>query len=797
MRIRTTTFTVVLIVLSFVAFAFAADSGKRLITEKDLWLFHWIADPRVSPEGSQVVYAEVTVDKKRTGYETSLWIVPTQGDAAPRRLTTGTHDSQPRWSPDGSMLVFARSVEKDGKPQPPQLYLLSMSGGEPTQLTDLPKGAGGPQWSPDGKRIAFSSDTAPEDIAKKRKEKSNGEKKTAPSAPTTAPGQESEVQPPAKAESKSDQGEPTPESASVQPTGKQMETANEADEEEHESDVHYVTRAVYRANGQGYLDFDHPSHIWVIDLSTNNEKAEPKQLTSGKYDENEFFWSKDGNEIIYTTVRVDEPYYDLPHTDIYSVPAAGGEPRLINAVKIGVNGMSPSPDGKRIAFFSSENQPVRSYDQPDLYVLELTSGAQPKNLTADFDYDAGDGVGGDNAPPRANAGSLSVWSADGKRILDTAAITGRANLMWYSVDGGKPSPLTKGDRAVQAFTATPDGKTLVARISTPTMIGDLFIIDPVSGTQRRLTGINAKLWGQLDLTEPEEIWYPSFDGKKIQAWVQKPPQFDPGKKYPLIINIHGGPHSAYGWVFDHEFQWMAARGYVVLYVNPRGSTSYGQDFGNIIQYKYPGDDYKDLMAGVDELIKRGYIDENKLGVTGGSGGGVLTDWTVTQTDRFKAAVSQRDISDWAGWWYSDDFWLFHPRWFRKAPFQDPKEYADRSAITFVDKVHTPIAFILGDADIRTPPEAGGEQMFRALKFMKRPTAMVRFPNETHELSRSGQPWHRIERLEAIVGWFDKYLLGQDVKAYRDVTGAFEVPAPAAKAKTVKKSSAKPPAKPAQ
>ena len=190
---------------------------------------------------------------------------------------------------------------------------------------------------------------------------------------------------------------------------------------------------------------------------------------------------------------------------------------------------------------------------------------------------------------------------------------------------------------------------------------------------------------EMHLTEPEEIWYPSFDGKKIQTWIQKPPDFDPAKKYPLILNIHGGPHAAYGYTFDHEFQWMAAKGYVVLYPNPRGSTTYGQDFGNIIQYHYPGDDYKDLMAGVDELIKRGYIDPKKLGVTGGSGGGLLTNWVVTQTDRFAAAVvAARSIADWCDFWYTADFTLFQPTWFRKRAVGGPKDFAARSPITYID-----------------------------------------------------------------------------------------------------------------
>jgi dipeptidyl aminopeptidase/acylaminoacyl peptidase len=286
-----------------------------------------------------------------------------------------------------------------------------------------------------------------------------------------------------------------------------------------------------------------------------------------------------------------------------------------------------------------------------------------------------------------------------------------------------------------------------------------------NGSLQRLTDINQKLFSQIKLTAPEEITYASFDGKKIQAWVQKPPDFDPKKKYPLILDIHGGPHAAYGYIFEHEFQWMAAKGYVVLYPNPRGSTTYGQEFGNIIQYHYPGDDFKDLMAGVDELIKRGYIDEKRMGVTGGSGGGLLTNWVVGHTTRFAAAAAQRDIASWAAWWYSDDFTLFQPNWFHKPPFEDSQDYDERSPITYINEVKTPLMLILGDADWRTPEGAGGEEMFRALKYRKIPTVMVRFPGESHELSRSGQPWHRVERLEHIVNWFEIYLQGKKIAGY--------------------------------
>jgi dipeptidyl aminopeptidase/acylaminoacyl peptidase len=427
-------------------------------------------------------------------------------------------------------------------------------------------------------------------------------------------------------------------------------------------------------------------------------------------------------------------------------------------IPMGIRDLTLSPDGRQFAFHGSVSQPVRSYSEPDLWVMDVAPSAQPRNLTAAYDFDMGSSVFGDNAPPRGGRSMSLYWSHDGRSLYDTVEKQGRTPVVRVDARTGAVTELSRGDQAVLDFSVNSENDTIVGLVSTPVMIGDLFAISP-DGSQSRLTDANRNLWSQLNLTAPEEINYSSFDGKPIQGWIQKPPDFDPNKKYPLILDIHGGPHAAYGWVFDHEFQWMAAKGYVVRYPNPRGSTGYGQEFGNIIQYHYPGDDYRDLMVGVDELVKRGYIDPKKLGVTGGSGGGVLTDWTITHTDRFAAAVSQRDISNWASWWYTADFTLFQPNWFKAPPFEDPDDYRNRSAITFVKNIHTPVLFVLGESDFRTPQDSGGEQLFRALKYMKRPTAMVVFPRETHELSRSGEPWHRIERLEYIVGWFDKWMMG--------------------------------------
>jgi dipeptidyl aminopeptidase/acylaminoacyl peptidase len=744
----------VLLCLSLALLAFAQ---KRSITEKDLFQFSWIGDPQISPDGSRVAFVKVTVNDKRDGYDTSLWSVSINGDAPPVRLTSSNRDSAPRWSPDGKWLAFLRAPEPSApgaggagaganRPSGPQLYMLPMTGGESWKITDLPRGAGTAVWSPDGKMIAFGSTTSPEDLAKQRKEKSKAAEKS----------------------EKDEKKDSTPESK------EESKASSASAESEHDSDVRVITRAVYRFNGAGYADPKHPQHIWVMTAPQSSEQTvQPKQLTSGQFQENNPIWSKDGSQIYFQTERILEPYYALPQTDIYSISPTGGEPSKLMTINMGAGGFGLSPDGKRLAFCASVNEPVHSYTQPDLWVVDMTPGAKPRNLTEKYDFDMCSGVGGDQGTPRAGGSDQVIWSPDGNNLAAITAREGKANLVRVDVSSGKITDITQGNHAVQRFRATKDGSKFVLLISTPTSIGDLFVLDQNSpGSQpAQITHINDKLFSQLNLTPPEEIWYSSFDGKRVQAWIQKPSDFDPGKKYPLILDIHGGPHTAYGYVFDHEFQWMAAKGYVVLYPNPRGSTSYGQEFGNIIQYHYPGDDFRDLMLGVDEVIKRGYIDPKKLGVTGGSGGGLLTNWVIGHTDRFSAAVAQRDIASWSAWWYSADFTLFQPSWFKAPPFQDPQDYIARSPITYIQNVKTPLMLVLGEADYRTPPEAGGEEMFRALKFLKRPTVMVRFPGESHELSRSGQPWHRIERLQHIVGWFDKYLMGIHKPEYDEVTGS--------------------------
>ncbi|HZS60097.1 MAG TPA: S9 family peptidase [Gemmatimonadaceae bacterium] len=683
------------LVLLLTAFA---PSGPRPITSADIYQFKWIADPRISPDGNEAAYTLVQVADKHDKYETSLWVVATDGKSAPRRLTSGPRDAAPRWSPDGKTIAFVRSVTDTGAAQ---IYLLSLTGGEPRKLTDLTKGAGSPVWSPDGRTIAFGSSQLASDTAPPDKDK---------------------------------------------------------------SDVHVITRAVYRDNDRGWLDPTRHGHIWTVDVDLGADApAKAHEVTSGNFDEDDVQWSRDGSQLLFTSDRVEESYYDNPDDDAFAVSKTGGAMAKTIDIDGPVRNVAVSPDGKTYAFAGWVNPAKRqSYTQSAVFVT--TDGKTVTKLTSG-EAEVGSGVGGDNHPPRGGGGNPLLWSPDGKSLYTAMTLHGRSNIMRIDVATKAVEPVTTGAHDIVAYSATPHVSRFALTISDGTHLSDLYSLDPTAKTLVQLTHVNDELFNQLTLSTPERITYKSFDGTPIEAWVVKPPDFSPSKKYPLILNIHGGPHSAYGETFFHEFQVMAARGYVVLAPNPRGSTTYGESFGNIIQYHYPGDDYKDLMVGVDTLLKRGYIDEKRLGVTGGSGGGLLTNWTITQTHRFAAAVSQRSIADWAAWWYTADFTLFTPSWFRKAPFEDPQEYAQRSPITYIANVTTPLMLVEGESDSRTPSGSGGYTMFRALKAMHKTAVMVVFPGETHELSRSGKPVHRVARLDHIINWFDKYLENKQVAQY--------------------------------
>ena len=673
--------------------------------EEDLLRFEWIADPRISPDGRWVAFTRVRVDAEADEYRTSLWLIPTEGGAQePRALTFGNWDSQPRWSPDGTMLAFVRKAEAE---KPGQLYLLPMAGGEPRRLTDLPKAVCEPAWSPDGERLAFLSGTNPAlDSADEKK-------------PKHEPGR-------------------------------------------------IVSRAEFRWNDEGFVDADHLDHVWIVGVEGG---AAPRALTRGAFKEQSPRWSRDGRWIFFLSDRRPEPWHGHEDVDLFAVspdlaaPTDGPELHAVADVRGPLHAWAEAADGRIAAIGGIRPEAPRSYDQNDLLLLD---GEWPRTracvLTAAYDFDVQPDISSDQHPPRGGGAMPLAFTSDGRAVLTVVGRHGAAMLARIEVAGGKVEELTDAAHEVIAGTVTPDGTKVALTLASLERPTELHVYDVATRALRRLWGPNREVFAETALGEVEEIWYPSFDGRKIQGWIVKPPDFDPTKRYPMILEIHGGPHVAYGVGFFHEFRVLAAAGYVVLYTNPRGSTTYGQEFGNCIQYRYPGDDHHDLMHGVDAVIARGYVDPERLGITGGSGGGLLTNWAITHTDRFKAAITQRCVSDWASMWYSCDFAMFTPTWFRKPPFEDPAEFAERSPVHLAARVTTPLLVIHSEEDWRTPI-GQGEAMYRALKQQRKPVAMVRFPGENHELSRSGAPSRRVQNQQHIRRLFDHWLQGKPAPEY--------------------------------
>ena len=669
--------------------------------EDDLLRLVWIADPRISPDGSRIAFTRVHVDPATDEYRTSLWLAET-GGGTPRPLTFGNSDSQPRWSPDGRTIAFVRAREPK---KPGQIHLLRLDGGEAVAITALEKGGAAPAWSPDGRRIAFLSGTNPALDTPPRDK------------PKNEPGR-------------------------------------------------VVTRPEFRWNDEGFTDFDHLPHVWVVEA---RDGATPRQLTHGRFKEDGVAWSDDGRALWFVSDRREEPWYEHEESRVWAVdpdlaePTDGPALRPVAAIRGPITTIAPGAGGRLLAVGAFAPETPRSYDQRDLLWFEPGERA-PRVLTRDHDVEVGDGISSDQHPPRGGGAMPLGFARAGAAALAVIGWQGAARLARFDAQSGVHEPLTPADREVVAGSLTPDGRRAALTLGGFQRPGVLAVLDVESGALRELWDPNAALFAERRLGEIEEIWYPAADGRRIQGWIVKPPDFDPAKKYPLILEIHGGPHAAYGVTFFHEFRVLAAAGYVVLHVNPRGSTTYGQEFANVIQYHYPGDDVGDLLAGVDEVVRRGYVDTERMGVTGGSGGGLLTNWIVTRTDRFACAITQRCVADWASMWWSSDFAMFTPTWFRRAPHEDFEEFRSRSPVYFAERIKTPLMIIHSEEDWRTPI-GQGEAMFRALRRQRKPVVMVRFPGESHELSRSGMPSRRVQNQQHIRRWFDHWLMGKPAPEY--------------------------------
>ncbi len=494
-----------------------------------------------------------------------------------------------------------------------------------------------------------------------------------------------------------------------------------------------IDKLNYRFDKRGYLKHEY-SHVFVVPSLGGT----PRQLTDGDYHHRTPAWSRDGARIYFSGIRKPDAEWIVQDTEVYSV-ALDGEVAALTA-RVGPDeGPVVSPDGSLIAYLGFDENNA-AYTNVRLCVMGA-DGSAPRALTADLDRSA--------ASP--------CWAPDGREVYFLSEDEGRTHVFAAGLDG-RVRRMTEGMVRLSDLSVSRTGR-LAAVLSDPRTPSDVATLTPSEPALRRLTEVNEDLLGHRETGEVEEVWYASsHDGRRVQGWIIKPPGFDAAKKYPLVLYIHGGPHAMYGVNFQFEFQVHAADDQVVFYSNPRGSTGYGEEFGNIIQYRYPGDDYYDLMSGVDELIGRGYVDEQNLFVTGGSGGGVLTCWLIGRTDRFAAAVSQYPVINWYSFLLTCDIMPYvRLRWFDRAPWDDPQHYMERSPISLVGNVTTPCLLITGTEDWRTPISET-EQYYQALKLQKKETKMVRVPEEAHGVA--ARPSHYVAKILHIRKWFSEHKRGE-------------------------------------
>jgi dipeptidyl aminopeptidase/acylaminoacyl peptidase len=493
-----------------------------------------------------------------------------------------------------------------------------------------------------------------------------------------------------------------------------------------------VERLNYRRDGQGFTDTGY-RQLFVVPAGGGT----PRQLTAGPWDHNNPRWTPDGRSLLFSGNRADDAEYQWRESDIYAVDVATAAVRQLTTRKGPDNGPVPSPDGKRIAYTGYDWTKNTWIDQR-LYVMNA-DGSNPRLVSGDWD----------------RSPSNITWKADGSGVYFTAQNEGSQNLYFLPIPASgsaRVQPVTTGTHML-SVSAISDTGVAVGTLTAPEKPADVVRFDlarPDAITQ--LTDVNADILAGVTLGKLTEMWYTAPDGLRVQGWYITPPDFNPAKKYPMQLHIHGGPHSMYGVGFNYGWQEHAANGYVILYTNPRGSTGYGSEFGNMIMRAYPSKDYDDLMAGVDALLAKGFVDERNMFVTGCSGGGVLTAWIVGKTDRFAAASANCPVTDWLSFVGTTDGATWYNN-FEKLPWEDPSEHIRRSPLTYVGNVRTPTMLMTGVNDLRTPmPQT--EQFYSALKLLKVPTAMIRFNDEAH--GTSSKPSNFMRTQLYLRYWFEKH-----------------------------------------
>jgi dipeptidyl aminopeptidase/acylaminoacyl peptidase len=625
----------------------------------------------------------------------------------------------PQISPDGKSIIFTRGwIDKINDQSRSNLWIADIEGKRVRELTRGNWRDSSPVWSPDGKKIAFLSER---------------DETTQIHVMWLDTGEVAQLT----------HLERAPAGLVWSPDGKKLAfTAFVPDDKpilnvklpkrpegaKWAAPAVLVDRLAWRADGRGWLPKGY-THVFIIDAELGGT---PRQVTSGDYSHNDPQWSVDGKTIYFSAIRKPDAEYEFGDSEIYAVDLKTLEIKVLTDRKGPDGNPRLSPDGKWVAYSGYDDKNYTSH-LSSLYLMDSSGGA--KRLLAG------------NLP---SSPSNVIWAPDNSGVYYQMDSSGENNFYFVGLVGAGKK-ITQGAHVLSGVSAAKNGQA-AAILTTSNRPGCLVTFQMMKPEAfKELVDVNADVLADVKLGDVEELRFKAPDGLDLQGWLVKPAEFDPAKKYPMLLYIHGGPWAMYSVAFNWDWQNFAANGYAVLFMNPRGSTGYGQDFVNGIQYSYPGKDYDDLMAGVDAALAKGFIDKDNLFVCGGSGGGVLTAWIVGHTTRFRAAVSMRPVINWHSFVGITD----GPSWykqFKKYPWEDPLEYAARSPLNYVANVTTPTMVMTGEADLRTPISQS-EEFYRALKMLKKDTLLVRMPEEFHGWRR---PSHRLLQQAYLMAWFEKY-----------------------------------------